>query len=62
MIGRVGTAFGAHGVNIVSAAVGAKEGDDEAVMALTTDAAVPAEVIDEIVALDGFVAGSGVEL
>jgi D-3-phosphoglycerate dehydrogenase len=62
MIGRVGTAFGEHGVNIVSAAVGAKEGDDEAVMALTTDATVPAEVIDEIAALDGFVAGSGVEL
>ncbi len=62
MIGRVGTAFGEHGVNIVSAAVGAKEGDDEAVMALTTDATVPPEVIDEIAALDGFFAGSGVEL
>jgi D-3-phosphoglycerate dehydrogenase len=62
MIGRVGTAFGEHGVNIVSAAVGAKEGDDEAVMALTTDATVPADVIDEIAALDGFFAGSGVEL
>ncbi len=62
MIGRVGTAFGEHGVNIVSAAVGAKEGDDEAVMALTTDAPVPSEVIDEIAALDGFFAGSGIEL
>ena len=62
MIGRVGTAFGANGVNIVSAAVGAKAGDDEAVMALTTDAPVPSEVIDEIAAQDGFVAGSGIEL
>ncbi len=62
MIGRVGTAFGEHSVNIVSAAVGAKEGDDEAVMALTTDAAVPPEVIDEIAGQDGFFAGSGIEL
>ena len=41
MIGRVGTAFGEHGVNIVSAAVGAEASGDEAVMALTTDAAGP---------------------
>ena len=42
MIGRVGTAFGEHGVNIVSAAVGAEaSGDGEAVMALTTDARGP---------------------
>ena len=41
MIGRVGTAFGEHGVNIVSAAVGAEaSGEEEAVMALTTDAPV----------------------
>ncbi|MGH2987904.1 MAG: phosphoglycerate dehydrogenase, partial [Solirubrobacterales bacterium] len=37
MIGRVGTAFGGHGVNIVSAAVGAESDPDQAVMALTTD-------------------------
>ena len=48
MIGRVGTAFGEHGVNIVSAAVGAEARADEAVMALTTDAPVPVGVIDEI--------------
>ena len=41
MIGRVGKAFGDHGVNIHSAAVGAEEGADEAVMAITTDAPVP---------------------
>ena len=40
MIGRVGTAFGEHGVNIVSAAVGAGADGEEAVMALTTDAPV----------------------
>ena len=57
MIGRVGTAFGEHGVNIVSAAVGAEASGEEAVMALTTDAAVPQEVIDEIASGDGFFAG-----
>ena len=62
MIGRVGTAFGEHGVNIVSAAVGAESGEREAVMALTTDGAVPAGVIDEIAAQDGFVAGRAVDL
>ncbi len=39
MIGRVGTMFGEEGVNIVSAAVGAEEDGERAVMALTTDAA-----------------------
>src|ERR1700744_37978 len=44
MIGRVGTAFGEHGINIVSAAVGHQppsaldQDDGSAVMALTTDA------------------------
>jgi D-3-phosphoglycerate dehydrogenase len=63
MIGRVGTAFGAHGVNIVSAAVGAEaSGQGEAVMALTTDAPAPQEVIDEIVSGDAFSVGRAVSL
>jgi D-3-phosphoglycerate dehydrogenase / 2-oxoglutarate reductase len=68
MIGRVGTIFGEHGVNIVSAAVGREyaEGDAGdgrlAAMAITTDAAVPREVIAEIVAGDGFFAGRTVTL
>ena len=41
MIGLVGTAFGEHGVNIVSAAVGAEDSAPQAVMAMTTDAPVP---------------------
>ncbi|HTX44939.1 MAG TPA: phosphoglycerate dehydrogenase [Solirubrobacteraceae bacterium] len=68
MIGRVGTVFGSHGVNIVSAAVG-READDSgagedrlAAMAVTTDAPVPSEVVAEIVASDGFVAGHAVSL
>src|SRR5205085_11572175 len=50
MIGRVGTAFGVHGVNIVSAAVGRQPDESEtgedrlAAMAITTDTAVPRTV------------------
>jgi len=66
MVGRVGTAFGAHGVNISSAAVGRQPpgtgGSDLAVMAITTDAPVPQPVVDEIVASDGFIAGRAVPL
>jgi D-3-phosphoglycerate dehydrogenase len=71
MIGRVGSAFGDHGVNIVSAAVGRQPGDEAgdggdgggiAVMAVTSDAPVPQSVIDEVVASDGFVAGRAVTL
>jgi D-3-phosphoglycerate dehydrogenase len=65
MVGRVGTIFGGHGINISSAAVGhTPDGDDRrlAAMVVTTDAQVPAEVIEEIVASEGIVAGWAVEL
>jgi D-3-phosphoglycerate dehydrogenase len=62
MIGRVGTIFGRHGVNIGSAAVGAEAGADEAVMTVTTDAAVPNALIGEIVGLEGFHDGRAVNL
>ncbi len=68
MIGRVGTIFGAHGVNIVSAAVGRQPDDSDgaqgrlAAMAITTDTTVPREVVDEIVAGEGFVDGRTVSL
>jgi D-3-phosphoglycerate dehydrogenase / 2-oxoglutarate reductase len=69
MIGRVGTIFGAHGVNISSAAVGhvpdGRETTDDrrlAAMVVTTDAAVPDAVVAEIVASDGFVNGWSVDL
>ncbi len=57
MIGRVGTIFGTHGINISSAAVGhARNGEQQrlAAMVVTTDVAVPREVVQEIVASDGF--------
>jgi D-3-phosphoglycerate dehydrogenase len=61
MIGRVGTAFGEEGVNIISAAVGAETSGDRAVMALTTDAAVQQSTIDKILELDGFSVGRAVD-
>jgi D-3-phosphoglycerate dehydrogenase len=69
MIGRVGTIFGSHGINISSAAVGhtpdgGADGDDRrlAAMVVTTDAQVPDEVVREIVASEGFVNGWSVDL
>ncbi len=69
MIGRVGTIFGAHGINISSAAVGHTPDGSEvaedrrlAAMVVTTDAPVPDSVVDEIVASEGFVNGWSVDL
>jgi D-3-phosphoglycerate dehydrogenase len=75
MIGRVGTIFGSHGINISSAAVGhmpdarpgAREEDEQrssglAAMVVTTDVLVPRDVVEEIVASDGFVGGWAVVL
>jgi D-3-phosphoglycerate dehydrogenase len=68
MIGRAGTAFGEHGVNIVSAAVGRLPDDQHnaegglAAMAITTIAPVPQAVVDQIVSGDGFEAGQTVAL
>ena len=62
MVGRVGTLFGQHGVNIASAAVGARDGEEEAVMAVTLDVPVPDDLIASICALDGFYAGHAVNV
>jgi len=70
MIGRVGTVFGRHGINISSAAVGhtpdgaGAEGParGHAAMVVTTDVAVPAAVVREIVASEGFDNGWSVVL
>jgi D-3-phosphoglycerate dehydrogenase len=65
MLGRVGTTFGSHDVNIVSSIVGRQpdgEAEGLAAMVITTDVPVPDAVVDEIVASDGFVAGVSVTL
>jgi D-3-phosphoglycerate dehydrogenase len=61
MIGKVGSIFGEEGVNIVSAAVGAESGGENAVMALTTDNAVRQETIERILELDGFAIGHPID-
>jgi D-3-phosphoglycerate dehydrogenase / 2-oxoglutarate reductase len=80
MIGRVGTIFGAHGINISSAAVGhtpegkpsgesavpdgvtGESAQRSAAMVVTTDVLVPREVVEEIVASEGFLDGWAVVL
>ncbi len=67
MIGRVGTIFGEHGINISSAAVGhSPDGEQDArrlaAMVVTTDTAVPHEVVAGIVASEGFEGGWSVQL
>ena len=68
MIGRVGTRLGEHGINISAAAVGRlPSGDDGgrsdiAVMAVTTDVRVPDDVMAQIAASQGFVAGRSISL
>ena len=66
IIGRIGTTFGEHGINIGSAAVGHSptNGDDGvAVMVVTTDSAVPDALMDEIVgSSEDFVEGRSVSL
>jgi D-3-phosphoglycerate dehydrogenase / 2-oxoglutarate reductase len=68
MIGRVGTIFGGHGINISSAAVGhtpdGADGEERrlAAMVVTTDAQVPDAVVAEILTSEGFVNGWSVEL
>jgi D-3-phosphoglycerate dehydrogenase len=70
MVGRVGTVFGAHGINISSAAVGHTHDGDQAqastqglaAMVVTTDAPVPDSVVQEIVASDGFFNGWAIDL
>jgi D-3-phosphoglycerate dehydrogenase / 2-oxoglutarate reductase len=65
MLGQVGTALGREGINIVSAAVGRRPNGPEqggAVMLVTADSPVPQEVVDGIVAGDGFIAGRTISL
>jgi D-3-phosphoglycerate dehydrogenase len=74
IIGKVGTVFGNHQINIGSSIVGhgpdshevpgpgGTSADGMATMVLTTDVCVPEAVVEEILGIDGFVAGRTVEL
>ncbi|MCX6388305.1 MAG: ACT domain-containing protein [Solirubrobacterales bacterium] len=58
MLGVIGTELGRHGVNIVSAAVGRQPEEsgsgEQAAIAVTTDAPVPTEALEALLAQDGF--------
>ncbi len=66
MIGRVGTSFGEAGINISAAAVGRRPDADRVggaqTMLVTTDSPAPPEVVDRIVASDGFEAGRTISI
>ncbi|MCK9248794.1 MAG: phosphoglycerate dehydrogenase [Solirubrobacteraceae bacterium] len=66
-VGRIGAVLGDAGVNIEQAAVGYHRGDDgeradHAVMVITTDEEVGADVLDRVEALDGFRKAHAVDL
>ncbi len=48
MIGRIGTIMGKHDINIASMSLGRREKKGEAMVLLSLDSAVPAEVMEEI--------------
>ncbi len=65
MVGRVGTALGEHGINILSAAVGYRSDNGkggEAVMVVTTDVPVAPDVVGAIGSSDGFSEGRTLSL
>ena len=65
MLGRVGTALGNAGVNIISAAVGRRpegDSDGEAVIVVTADSRVPADVLAMLLAGNDFFAARAVSL
>ena len=66
MVGRVGARLGENGINISAAAVGrpapGEQNDHLAVMAVTTDVEVPADVLAEIAGSEGFVSGRAIPL
>ena len=48
MIGRIGTIMGAHDINIAAMNLGRREKRGEAMVILSLDSAVPAEVLEEV--------------
>ena len=71
MIGKLGTTFGHHGAEHRGSRRSAtgrttspttSDAQAEAVMAVTTDQPVPRDVLDEIIAEEGFVAARFVSL
>jgi D-3-phosphoglycerate dehydrogenase len=53
IVGRVGTALGAHGVNIARMGLGRKPGSGRAIMLIEVDSEVPAAVTAELATMPG---------
>ena len=62
MLGRLGTALGDAGINIDAAAVGKEESPNEAVLLVTTDRAVPDDVLVAVTASPDFHEAKSVSL
>jgi D-3-phosphoglycerate dehydrogenase len=62
MIGKIGTVLGEHGINIGNMAVGRGEPGSRAVMAITVDEPVPAEVLKSLREIPGFTDARAVSL
>jgi len=62
MIGLVGTAIGDAGISITNMAVGQTTGGGTALMVLSTDRALPAEVVEALRAASGILEVHQVEL
>jgi D-3-phosphoglycerate dehydrogenase len=62
IVGRVGAALGAAGVNIAGAQVSRTSQGGDALMALTVDSAVPGDVLDEIAGAIGATSARSVDL
>ncbi|MCW2726194.1 MAG: phosphoglycerate dehydrogenase [Frankiales bacterium] len=62
IVGRVGAALGAAAINIAGAQVSRTDKGGHALMALTVDSAVPADVLDEIATAIGATSARSVDL
>jgi D-3-phosphoglycerate dehydrogenase len=62
VVGRVGAALGAAGINIAGAQVSRTSQGGDALMALTVDSAVPGDVLDEIATAIGATSARTVDL
>jgi D-3-phosphoglycerate dehydrogenase len=62
MIGTVGSILGAAGVNIADMDVGVNAEGEAALMALSTYSAVPAEVVEQLRAVNGVLDANAIEL
>jgi D-3-phosphoglycerate dehydrogenase len=62
VIGRVGTALGDAGINISNMDVGQSPSGEAALMVIATDAAIPADIVSTLTALQGVQSARAIDL